>query len=56
MGLHAAWLLVLVVGYKLCKCSASTVYPISFIMSDGLFFLTFYILKQLKKSGLEFVD
>lgn len=52
MGLHVAYAVVLAVGYKLCKCSAETPYPISFVMSDCLFFAVYYILWQLKKRGI----
>lgn len=52
MGLHVAYAVVLLVGYKLCKCSSETAYPISFVMSDCLFFAVYYILWQLKKHGI----
>ena len=52
-GMHVAWWLVIVVGYKLCKCKEDSVYPISFVISDALFFVTYYFLWELKKMSLD---
>jgi hypothetical protein len=52
-GMHVAWWLVIIIGTLLCKCKDNAVYPISFVMSDFLFFATYYFLWELKKLQLD---
>ena len=52
-GMHVAWWLVIIIGTLLCKCKDKAVYPISFVMSDLLFFATYYFLWELKKLKLD---
>ena len=52
--MHVAYWVVIALGYKLCTCSEDSVYPISFVMGDGLFFLTYSLLHKLKAAGLDF--
>lgn len=54
LRMHVAYWAVLALGFHLCECSADTPYPISFVLSDGLFFLTYYLLLQLRKAGFDF--
>lgn len=55
-SLHLLYAMVLVVGFLWCECTQDAVYPISFIMSDVLFFMSYMLLLFVKKRGFDVKD
>jgi len=54
--LHALYAVVLVVGYQYAACEEGNVYPISFVMSDSLFLVSYVMLLYVKKRGFDIDD
>lgn len=51
--LHAA---VLVAGWRRAGCEEESAYPVSFVMSDGLFLASYCVLLYVKKRGFDIRD
>jgi hypothetical protein len=46
----------IVVGYFLTDCSKSGIYPVSFVIGDGLFFVMYFLLNTLNEDMEEHWD
>lgn len=55
-SLHVLYAMVLVLGFMWCECTEEAVYPISFVMSDALFFVSYVLLLYVKKRGFDVHD
>lgn len=55
-SLHLLYAIVLVLGFMWCECTEEAVYPISFVMSDTLFFVSSVLLLYVKKRGFDVKD
>lgn len=51
--LHALFIGAIVVGYFFTDCSTHSVYPISFLIGDVLFFGMFFLVNRLKSADLK---
>lgn len=51
--MHFAYLAVLILGTKLCTCTEEHIYPISFVMGDGLFFVSYFLCNKLYEAGIK---
>lgn len=51
--MHFAYWIVMAVGVKLCTCTAGTIYPISFVMGDLLFFASYFMINKLYSVGIK---
>lgn len=54
--LHALYAMVLVAGFRRAECAEGSVYPISFLMSDTLFLVSYAMLLYVKKRGFDVAD
>lgn len=55
-SLHLLFAIVLVLGLFMSECTEGEVYPISFAMSDTLFFAVYVVLQYVKKRGFNVED
>lgn len=54
--LHLLYAIVLVLGFLWAECYEGHVYPVSFIMSDTLFLISYVMLLYVKKRGFDVSD
>eukprot|EP00579_Thalassiosira_antarctica_P027453 CAMPEP_0202006322 /NCGR_PEP_ID=MMETSP0905-20130828/11119_1 /ASSEMBLY_ACC=CAM_ASM_000554 /TAXON_ID=420261 /ORGANISM="Thalassiosira antarctica, Strain CCMP982" /LENGTH=290 /DNA_ID=CAMNT_0048564061 /DNA_START=55 /DNA_END=927 /DNA_ORIENTATION=- len=54
--LHLLYAVVLVLGFLWAECAEGNVYPISFVMSDSLFLVSYVMLLYVKKRGFDIND
>lgn len=55
-SLHVLYAIVLVLGFLWSECTEEAVYPISFVMSDALFFVSYMLLLSVKQRGFDVHD
>jgi len=54
--MHLLYAVVLVVGFMWAECREGHVYPVSFLLSDGLFLICYGMLVYVKKRGFDIND
>lgn len=54
--LHLLYAIVLFLGFMWAECTEGNVYPVSFVMSDSLFLISYVMLLYVKKRGFDVKD
>jgi len=49
---HVLFIGTVIVGYFLAECTESSVYPISFLMGDLIFFVMFFMINRIQNEDL----